>query len=168
MYMDLCGGQLEHSIPHPTRSEERLYLLFNYTHNFKNIYNNFVNKERMNNPAAGFENILGTTCTAYFSSVKRLYAIEEDKALKVASKMKKSSLNSSSIAKTSPQHALSKCIVKIKHLFNRVCTFMLYEQFSCFSTVETPHVQFLHSLIIFLPFTDSLMFASSAKIERLR
>ena len=106
MYIDLCGGELSHSIP--TRQGERLFLLFDFTHNFKNIYNNFVNKRRMHVPTTGFQDILGETCVASFNHIKHLYAIEEDKTLKIAFAMKKASLNPSSIARTLPQHALSK------------------------------------------------------------
>ena len=108
MYMDLGGGELSHSIEHPTRPGKRLFLLFDFTHNFKNIFNNFLNKNRMHIPTTGFEDIIGDRCTASFDHIKRLYAIEEDKTLQVAYSLKRVSLNPSSIARISPQHALSK------------------------------------------------------------
>lgn len=108
MYVDLCGGKLQHSISHPTRPGERLFLLFDFTHNFKSIFNSFINKDRMHLPTNGYEDMLGEMCTAFFSHIKRLYAMEEHKTLKVAFSLKKASLNPSSIARTSPQHALSK------------------------------------------------------------
>ena len=117
MFVDLCGGKLSHSIEHPTRTGERLFLLFNFTHNFKNIFNNFVNKGRMHLTTTGYEDKLGETCTALFAHIKRFYAIEEDKVLKIACALKKASLNPSSIARTSPQHALSKCS---KYIFTQL------------------------------------------------
>ena len=108
MYLDLCQGSLCHSIPHPKRKDENLYLLFDFTHCLKNIFNNFLNKNRMHLPCTGHESVLGDFCVAEFSHIKRLYALEEHKTLKIAHKLKKNSLNPSSIARTSPLHALSK------------------------------------------------------------
>lgn len=108
LFVDLCGGQLENSIQHPLRKEERLFLMFDFTHNMKNIYNNFVNRKIMHPPTSGHEHVLGNSCTARFAHISRLYALEEDKSLKIACDLKKVSLNPSSIARTSPQHALSK------------------------------------------------------------
>jgi len=71
----------------------------------------------MNLPTSGFEEILGTSCVANFAHIKRLYALEEDKTLKVAHALKKCFLIPSNIVKTSPQHALSK--------YSK-CTFLLY------------------------------------------
>ena len=105
----MCNdGKLQDSVEHPTRSNEKLFLLFDYTHNFKNIYNNFIGRERMNVPTVGFESILGHSCIAQFSHIRRLYALEEGKVLKVGHGLKKVSLNPSSLARTSPQHALGK------------------------------------------------------------
>lgn len=108
MYIDICGGKLSHSVVHPTRPNELLFLLFDFTHNIKNIFNNFLNKSRMNVPTKGHEQILGNDCTAFFAHINRLYGLEEHKALKIAFKLKKASLNPSGLARTSPQHALSK------------------------------------------------------------
>jgi len=111
--MDLCGGELAHSIPHPTKKEERLFLLFDFTHNLKNIFNNFINKPYFRLPSTGYEEILGERCTASFAHIKHLYAIEEAKPLKIAFALKRAALNPSSIARTSPQHAISKCNVSL-------------------------------------------------------
>ena len=51
--------------------------MFDFTHNLKNIYNNWLNKGRMNVPTEGFEDILGDNCIAVFDHVKSLYALEE-------------------------------------------------------------------------------------------
>ena len=109
--MDLCGSNaLSSSVPHPTKPEEQLYLLFDFTHNIKNIFNNFVTRKVIYIPEnADQQNILGGKCIAKFSHISRLYAIEEHKPLKVAHTLNKASLNPSNIARTSPQHALSKC-----------------------------------------------------------
>jgi len=104
----MCGGELAPSVDHPTRPGEPLFLLFDFTHNLKNIFNNFVNKQRFNLPTSGFEDILGSACTAMFSHINKLYALEEYKTLKIAFRLKKASLNPSNIARTSPQHALSE------------------------------------------------------------
>ena len=113
MYIDLCGERLSHSIDHPTRPGERLFLLFDFTHNLKNIFNSFLNRARMHLPTDDYEHTLGDSCTAFFLHIKRLYALEEHKPLKIACKLKKASLNPSGIARTSPQHALSKYKLQI-------------------------------------------------------
>ena len=59
-------------------------------------------------PTSSFENVLGESCRANFGHIKRLYAIEEHKALKVAHALKTVSLNPSNVSRTSPLHALSK------------------------------------------------------------
>ena len=46
--------------------------------------------------------------TPYFFHIKHLHALEEHNTLKVAYALKKHSLNSSGISRTSPQHAFGK------------------------------------------------------------
>ena len=65
-----------------------------------NIFNNFLNKQKFNIPTNGHEN-----CFPSFSHLRHVYALEESKVLKIAHVLKKSSLNPSSIAKTSSHHA---------------------------------------------------------------
>ena len=113
LYMDLCGGMLKPYIAHPTRPGEQLFLIFDFTHYLKNIFINFVSKGHMHIPTNGFESLLGSPCLRLFSNIKHIYALEEHKSLKVAHSLKKSSLNPSNIAKTSPQHAICKYHVKI-------------------------------------------------------
>ena len=96
--MDLCGGQLTDSIVHPTRNGERLFLLFDFTHNFKNVFNNFTNKGEMDLPTFGYEHILGESCTANYNHIKQLYQLEETKTLKVAYALKQSSLDPNNLA----------------------------------------------------------------------
>ena len=62
----------------------------------------------MHLPFTGYEAILGDFCVAEFCHIKRLHALKEHKTLKIAHKLKKNSLNRSSIARTSPLHAFSK------------------------------------------------------------
>ena len=118
MYIELGGGQLKHCIVHPTRSDEKLFLLFDTTHNFKNIFNNFINKGRFNIPTHANEDILGKTCSPCFSHLKHVYAIEEHKPLKIAHALKKVSLNPSGIARTSPQHAFGKFYLLLDSILN--------------------------------------------------
>ena len=116
--MDLCGGTLKPSIDHPTKPNEKLFLLFDFTHNFKNIYNNFLNKHSLSIPTSGFETTLGNSCKGHFSHIKKLYAMEEHKTLKIAHALKKVSLNPSNVARTSPQHALGTYFIfEITHCF---------------------------------------------------
>ena len=58
--------------------------------------------------SADAQHMLGEQCIAQFKHVKRLYALEEHKPLKIAFTLKKASLNPSNIARTSPLHALSE------------------------------------------------------------
>ena len=53
----------------------------------------------MSVPTQGHEGILGESCIGDFAHIKRLYAMEEQKPLKVAHKLKKVALNPSSIAR---------------------------------------------------------------------
>ena len=101
----MCGGTLRPSIPHPTRPNDQLFLIFDFTHNF-NIFNNFIGKGKFHLPAVYFPELFGDSCIAQFDHIKKLYSLEECKTLKVAFTLKKVSLNPSNLARTSPQHAL--------------------------------------------------------------
>ena len=76
LYMELCGGkELSTSIKHPSRSKERLFLLFDFTHDLKNISNNFVTTKRYRVPEianANAQHILGGKCLAQFEHINRL------------------------------------------------------------------------------------------------
>ena len=113
--MDLSEGSLKPSIEHPINSGERLFLFFDFTHNFKNIYNCFLNKNRLHLPTIGFEHLLGDSCTASFKHIRQLYALEEGKPLKIAHALKKVSLNPSNLARTSLMHALGKQLLKYEY-----------------------------------------------------
>ena len=127
LYMELCGGkELSTSIEHPLRSKERLFLLFDFTHNLKNMFNNFVTRKRYHVPEianANAQHILGGECLAQFEHINRLYALEEHKPLRIAFTLKKASLNPSNIARTSPQHASSNwfCFILVHILSVCIC-----------------------------------------------
>jgi len=36
MFIDMCGGELAHSVEHPTRRGERLFLLIDFAHSLEN------------------------------------------------------------------------------------------------------------------------------------
>ena len=112
LLVELSGqGEICSSIDHPIRSNEKLFLLFDFTHNFKNTFNHFANKKVMHPPCQGHHKILGSACSANFKHIIKLYALEEHKSLKVAHSLKKVSLNPSSVARTSPMHALSELLI---------------------------------------------------------
>ena len=77
-------------------------------HNMKNIFNNFLNKKVMRPPTNGYQHLLRDSRDAIFAHIAQLYALEENKSIKIAFNLKKASLNPSNIARTSPQHAISK------------------------------------------------------------
>ena len=76
LHIDLCGGkELSTSIEHPLRSKERLFLLFDFTHNLKNIFNNFVTRKRYHVPKIANANAQHTPkgkCLAQFEHINRL------------------------------------------------------------------------------------------------
>jgi len=74
--MELCGSNnLSSSMSHPTKPNEGLFLLFDFTHNMKNIFNNFVNRNIMHIPKIPNDTVFGRKRVAQFSHIKRLYAI---------------------------------------------------------------------------------------------
>ena len=55
--------------------DERLFLLFDFTHDLKNISNNFVTRKRYRVPEianANAQHILGGKCLAQFEHINRL------------------------------------------------------------------------------------------------
>ena len=87
LFLDLRGGTLQPSIPHSARADDQLFLTFDFTHNFKNIFNNFIGKERFHLPAVDFSELFGDSCIAKFGHIKHF--LEECKTLKVAFALKK-------------------------------------------------------------------------------
>lgn len=110
LYIELCGGSLRPFIDHPLKTDEKLFLLFDFTHNFKNLFNNWINKKKMEPPASEFPEIFGGECIASFNHLRQLHAHEENKPLKAAYSLTRKSLNPHNISRTSPQHALSKFV----------------------------------------------------------
>ena len=110
LFLDLRGDEeIFPSIDHrPVRRNERLFLLFDFTHNFKNIFYHLVSKKMMLIPCHGHKEVLESPCFSNFQHVIKLYGLDESKPLKVAHSFKKISLNPSAIARTSPSHALSE------------------------------------------------------------
>ena len=51
---ELCSGMLNCSISNPLNSQNRIFLLFDSVHIFKNFYNNLINKKLSECPV--FEN----------------------------------------------------------------------------------------------------------------
>ena len=47
MFMDPGGDNLKPYISNPTKDGEFLFLIFDFTHNFKNIFNNLLSKGRI-------------------------------------------------------------------------------------------------------------------------
>ena len=87
----------------------------------------------MHPPTRGHEHILGNKCIAQFAYLKQLYRMEEGKPLKVAHALKRVSLNPSSIAWTSPQHALGKLkVLQYIWLSGYQCS---NKKSSCYSTM---------------------------------
>ena len=92
-------------VEHPVVRGQKLYLFFDPTHNLKNAYNNWINKEVFHYPK-GFDDILDENSCADFRHIKSLFFKEETFPLKIAHMLTKTALNPSSIARTSPRHAL--------------------------------------------------------------
>jgi hypothetical protein len=112
----LCGGTLKVSVPHPCRPTSPLFLLFDMTHNIKNVFNNFERRKLFIMPrlppSLSSSLVLPTTNaenSAYFSAdfshIQQLYLLESDKPVKAAHKLKKACFNPSSIEKASVKFA---------------------------------------------------------------
>ena len=106
MFISFGDGELKPSIDHPCIKGERLFLLFDPTHNIKNVYNNWLTKSTFTFPNAHCD--LLRAKHAHFSNIKQLYAKEENFVLKIGHRLKKAALDPNNIQKTSPQLALCK------------------------------------------------------------
>ena len=51
MFIDLGGGNLKPYILKSTKDGKFLFLIFDFSHNFENIFNNFLSNRKMNIPA---------------------------------------------------------------------------------------------------------------------
>ena len=83
----LCEGVLKISIPHPFLEGARYFLLFDKTHVFKCIYNNFVNKKEFKCP-----DFNGEIVTAHMKHIEELYKLEMGQPVKIAYKLTKHTL----------------------------------------------------------------------------
>jgi len=97
----LCGGEIKTKITNPFDSTKPIYLLFDSTHNFKNIYNNFQKKRVFEVP---FEDEL---VVAKYEHLEELYDHENKKPVKIAHKLNKTVLNPNNLQKTSVKLAAS-------------------------------------------------------------
>ncbi len=94
-YVKLCQGDLQVAFDHPTIPNDKLFLLFDSVHNFKNIFNNFNNRKEF--VAPDFE---GKKMHANFSHIEALYEFELGKPVKMAYKLSEKVLHPSAIEKT--------------------------------------------------------------------
>ena len=56
--MDPGGSNLKPYISHPTKDRKFLFLIFDFTHNLKNLFCNFLSKGKMHIPAVVLEAVL--------------------------------------------------------------------------------------------------------------
>jgi len=99
----LCNGSIKSYIMNPYGNGEKIFLLFDTTHNVKNIYNNFERKKNFEIPS--FPGILSQNISPDFSHCVKLYELEKGKPIKYAHKLRKNFLNPKSIEKVSVKPA---------------------------------------------------------------
>lgn len=97
-FVNLCGGSLKTFVDNPV-SDGRIYLIFDPTHNIKNLYNNFQKRRLFRCP--GSHPILKETTEANFDDIDKVFELESTKPLRMAHKLTKAVLNPKSIEKTS-------------------------------------------------------------------
>ncbi len=93
---ELCLGKLDISISHPVLPNKKIFLLFDSVHNFKNIYNNFMNRQIFVCPPFKNEEIGSPS----FRHLETLHNIEKGKPIKMAHKLTEKVLHPMSIEKT--------------------------------------------------------------------
>lgn len=93
---ELCDGLLTPSIPHPEDSSRPLFLSFDPVHCFKNIYNNFQTRKKLQCPL--FQES-GVICPS-FTHIEELFQMEKGKPVKMAYKLTHKVISPSSIEKT--------------------------------------------------------------------
>lgn len=103
-FLGLCDGNLKTYVKNPL-SDGRIYLLFDPTHNVKNLYNNFQKRRVFKCP--GVFPILTESTEANFDDIDKVFAIEQSKPLKIAYKLNKAVLDPKSIEITSVKLAVS-------------------------------------------------------------
>lgn len=90
-------------VDHPNHENEKLFLLFDSTHNLKNIFNNFHVRQKFR-----FPTLEGAVKKAYFQDLVSVYKREGNQPLRRAHKLTKDILHPSSISKVSPKYALGE------------------------------------------------------------
>jgi len=93
---ELCDGTLLPFVQHPFLNGEKIFLLFDPVHIFKNIYNNFVNRKIFDCPEFDGE----TIGQAEFSHIEELFHIECGKPIRMAFKLSEKVLHPTNIEKT--------------------------------------------------------------------
>ena len=95
--VELCKGTLQQSISiNSSLNQIKLFLLFDMTHNFKNIYNNFMKRKQFVCPKFGSIDI----GMPKFEHIVQLYNLELGKPLKIAYKLYEKVLHPTDIEKT--------------------------------------------------------------------
>lgn len=92
---ELCSGMLNCSINNPLKSQNRIFLLFDPVHLFKNFYNNFINKKFFECP--NFENEI---IKSNIEHITEIYNIELGKSVKIAHRLSDKVLAPASIEKS--------------------------------------------------------------------
>ena len=104
-YKSLCSGELKANVPLSTffssdleqpNPDPDVYLLFDTVHNFKNVYNNFINKGMFECPDFNGEKI----GNPMFAHIVKLYDLELQKPAKMAHKLTEKVLHPSAIERT--------------------------------------------------------------------
>lgn len=91
-----------------------MFLLFDTTHNMKNIYNNWVCRSSFRMPKVNNElgEFIPSDKIIKFNHIKRLFEKEETCVIKVAHALKENALHPTNIQKVSPKLALCKLNLK--------------------------------------------------------
>ena len=79
---EFCNKKLQHSVANPVSPDQKLFLLFDPVHIFKNFFNNLMNKGSFKCPP-----FQGKECSPRFEHVKELYKKELGKPVKIAHKI---------------------------------------------------------------------------------
>ena len=123
IFLTLCGEIWKPFIPNPFVTNGQIYLIFDPTHNIKNLYNNFQKRRKFVCPA--FQPILNERTEANFSDIDEIYEVEKCKPLKFAHKLNESVLNPKSIEKTNVKLALAYMKPPFMHWMNMATKVLL-------------------------------------------
>lgn len=96
-YKDLGGGDMKPYIQNPFKDEEKVFLLFDSVHLFKNYYNNFERKKVFVCPAFSEGE---SPFVANFNHLKKIYEMEMGMPIKFGFKLSDKCLNPAPIEKT--------------------------------------------------------------------